>query len=78
MLWRTTFGLRLRSSGESPESAESLGVNVILVRYIAVLVSGGFAGLGGGFLAIVSSSYYRQGQTAGRGFIGLAPMIFGT
>ena len=77
VLWRTTFGLRLRSSGESPESAESLGVNVILVRYIGVLVSGGFAGLGGGFLAIVSSSYYRQGQTAGRGFIGLATMIFG-
>lgn len=77
VLWRTTFGLRLRSSGESPESAESLGVNVVLVRYIGVLVSGGFAGLGGGFLAIVSSSYYRQGQTAGRGFIGLATMIFG-
>jgi simple sugar transport system permease protein len=77
VLWRTTFGLRLRSSGESPESAESLGVNVILVRYLGVLISGGFAGLGGGFLAIVSSSYYRQGQTAGRGFIGLATMIFG-
>jgi simple sugar transport system permease protein len=77
ILWRTTFGLRLRSSGESPESAESLGVNVIAVRYLGVLISGGFAGLGGGFLAIVSSSYYRQGQTAGRGFIGLATMIFG-
>lgn len=77
VLWRTTFGLRLRSSGESPESAESLGVNVIFVRYLGVLISGGFAGLGGGFLAIVSSSYYRQGQTAGRGFIGLATMIFG-
>jgi ABC-type uncharacterized transport system permease subunit len=77
ILWRTTFGLRLRSSGESPESAESLGVNVIRVRYQGLLISGAFAGLGGGFLAIVSSSYYRQGQTAGRGFIGLATMIFG-
>lgn len=76
-LWRTTFGLRLRSSGESPESAESLGVNVIRVRYQGLLISGAFAGLGGGFLAIISSSYYRQGQTAGRGFIGLATMIFG-
>ncbi|MBL6620602.1 MAG: ABC transporter permease [Ilumatobacteraceae bacterium] len=77
VLWRTTFGLRLRSSGESPESAESLGVDVIRIRYLGLLISGGFAGLGGGFLAIVSSSYYRQGQTAGRGFIGLATMIFG-
>lgn len=77
VLWRTAFGLRLRSSGEAPEAAESLGVNVIRVRYIGLLISGGFAGLGGGFLSIVSSSYYRQGQTAGRGFIGLATMIFG-
>ena len=77
VLWRTAFGLRLRSSGEAPEAAESLGVNVIAVRYVGLLISGGFAGLGGGFLSIVSSSYYRQGQTAGRGFIGLATMIFG-
>ncbi len=77
VLWRTTFGLRLRSSGEAPEAAESLGVDVIRVRYIGLLISGGLAGLGGGFLSIVSSSYYRQGQTAGRGFIGLATMIFG-
>ena len=77
VLWRTSFGLRLRSSGEAPEAAESLGVNVIRVRYVGLLISGGFAGLGGGFLSIISSSYYRQGQTAGRGFIGLATMIFG-
>ena len=77
VLWRTSFGLRLRSSGEAPEAAESLGVNVIRVRYIGLLISGGLAGLGGGFLSIISSSYYRQGQTAGRGFIGLATMIFG-
>ena len=77
VLWKTSFGLRLRSSGESPEAAESLGVNVIRVRYIGLLISGGFAGLGGGFLSIVSSSYYRQGQTAGRGFIGIATTIFG-
>lgn len=77
ILWRTSFGLRLRSSGESPQSAESLGVNVIRLRYYGLLISGGLAGLGGGFLSIVSSSFYRQGQTAGRGFIGLATMIFG-
>lgn len=77
ILWKTSFGLRLRSSGESPQSAESLGVNVIRLRYYGLLISGGLAGLGGGFLSIVSSSFYRQGQTAGRGFIGLATMIFG-
>ena len=77
VLWRTRFGLRLRSSGEAPAAAESLGVKVTPLRYAAMAISGGFAGLGGGFLAIVSSSYYRQGQTANRGFIGLATNIAG-
>jgi general nucleoside transport system permease protein len=77
VLWRTRFGLRLRSSGEAPSAAESLGVRIARVRYAGLLISGGFAGLGGAYLSIVSSSYYRQGQTAGRGFIGLATMIFG-
>ena len=77
ILWRTRVGLRLRSSGESPVAAETLGVNVIRLRYLGLLVSGGLAGYAGGILAIVASSYYRQGQTAGRGYIGLATMIFG-
>ncbi|MFM8714966.1 MAG: ABC transporter permease, partial [Actinomycetota bacterium] len=77
ILWRTRVGLRLRSSGESPTAAETLGVNVIRLRYIGLLVSGGLAGYAGGILSIVASSYYRQGQTAGRGYIGLATMIFG-
>lgn len=77
VLWRTAFGLRLRSCGESPAAAESLGVNVYKYKYIAVIASGGFAGLGGAFLAIVASSFYRDGQTGGRGYIGLAAMIFG-
>ena len=77
ILWRTRLGLRLRSSGESPTAAETLGVDVIRLRYIGLLVSGGLAGYAGGILAIVASSYYRQGQTAGRGYIGLATMIFG-
>ncbi|WP_440072580.1 ABC transporter permease [Streptosporangium sp. OZ121] len=77
LLWRTAFGLRLRSCGESPVAAESLGVNVYTYKYIAVLVSGALAGLGGAFLAQVASSAYREGQTGGRGFIGLAAMIFG-
>jgi general nucleoside transport system permease protein len=77
VLWRSAFGLRLRSCGENPVAAESLGVNVYLMKYIAVFASGAFAGLGGAFLAIVAASGYREGQTGGRGFIGLAAMIFG-
>jgi ABC-type uncharacterized transport system permease subunit len=77
VLWKTRFGLRLRSSGEAPAAADSLGVRITRVRYAGLLISGGFGGLGGAYLSIVSSSYYRQGQTAGRGYIGLATMIFG-
>ncbi|MFJ1863592.1 ABC transporter permease [Streptomyces sp. NPDC088097] len=77
VLWRTAFGLRLRSCGENPTAAESLGVNVYKYKYIAVIVSGAMAGLGGAFLAIVSTGIYQEGQTGGRGYIGLAAMIFG-
>ncbi|MGZ4611988.1 MAG: ABC transporter permease [Kineosporiaceae bacterium] len=77
VLWRTAFGLRLRSCGEDPYTAESLGVNVYLYKYAGVLVSGALAGFGGAFLAIAAASIYREGQTGGRGYIGLAAMIFG-
>jgi simple sugar transport system permease protein len=76
VLWRTSFGLRLRSCGENPVAAESLGVNVYLYKYVAVIVSGGLAGLGGFFLS-VGTHFYLEGQTSGRGYIGLAAMIFG-
>ncbi|KOG90947.1 ABC transporter permease, partial [Streptomyces varsoviensis] len=72
VLWRSSFGLRLRSCGESPVAAESLGVNVYTYKYAAVIVSGGLAGLGGAFLAIGTHMY-----SDGRGYIGLATMIFG-
>jgi general nucleoside transport system permease protein len=77
VLWRTTFGLRLRSCGENPAAAESLGVNVYRYKYIAVTVSGALAGIGGAFLVLVSSSGFVTNQTNGRGYIGLAAMIFG-
>jgi general nucleoside transport system permease protein len=77
VLWRTAFGLRLRSCGENPAAAESLGVNVYTYKYIAVIVSGAMAGVGGCFLTLVSSSGFTVGQTGGRGYIGLAAMIFG-
>jgi simple sugar transport system permease protein len=77
VLWRTTFGLRLRSCGENPTAAESLGVNVYKYKYYAVVASGAFAGLAGSYLSLVLSHFYKDGQTGGRGFIGLAAMIFG-
>jgi simple sugar transport system permease protein len=77
LLWRTKFGLRLRACGEAPGAAESLGVSVYTMKYLAVIISGGFAGLGGAFLSEVATNIYREGQTNGRGYIGLAAMIFG-
>jgi general nucleoside transport system permease protein len=77
ILWRTVFGLRLRSVGEHPVAAESLGVRVYTLKYIAVVISGALAGLGGAFLVIEQAAIYREGQTGGRGFIALAALIFG-
>ncbi|ALE75924.1 Nucleoside ABC transporter, permease protein 2 [Pseudonocardia sp. Ae168_Ps1] len=78
VLWRTPFGLRLRSSGESPVAAESLGVDVVLHKYAAVIVSGGLAGLGGAALVLNPGQLgYLENQVGGRGYIGLAAMIFG-
>ncbi|HEY3736634.1 MAG TPA: ABC transporter permease [Jatrophihabitans sp.] len=75
ILWRTRFGLRLRSTGEAPYAAESLGVSVYWYKYVAVTISGAIAGLGGAFL-VVGLNYQDQ-QTGGRGYIGLASLIFG-
>ena len=77
VLWKTAFGLRLRSAGEAPIAAESLGVNVYAMKYAGVLISGALAGLGGGFLAIVAANHYQENQVAGRGYIGLAALLFG-
>jgi len=77
ILWKTRFGLRMRFCGENPVAAESLGVNVYRTRFIALAVSGGLAGLGGAYISIISTGNYLEGQTAGRGYIGLAAVIFG-
>jgi ABC-type uncharacterized transport system permease subunit len=77
VLWRTAFGLRLRSCGENPQAAETLGVNVYRYKFVAVLISGALAGLAGGFIVLVGAGLYQNGITNGRGFIGLAAMIFG-
>jgi ABC-type uncharacterized transport system permease subunit len=77
MLWRTRLGLRLRSCGENPLAADSLGVRVYHVKYVAVIISGALAGLAGAYLATVATGLYAEGQTAGRGYIALAIVIFG-
>ncbi len=78
LLWRTRFGLRLRICGERPQAGEAQGVNVYRYKYIGVVISGALAGLAGAFIASPDlSGIYLEGQTTGRGFIGLAALIFG-
>lgn len=77
VIWRTPFGLRLRSAGEKPGAAESLGVSVPLMRHVGMMISGGFAGLGGAVVVFAGASQYQENQVAGRGFLGLASLVFG-
>lgn len=76
-LFSTRWGLRLRSVGEHPKAADTLGIKVIPTRYMAVLLSGVVAGIGGAFFTLGSVGRFDEGITAGKGFIGLAAMIFG-
>jgi general nucleoside transport system permease protein len=76
VLYRTPYGLRVRAVGEHPAAAASVGVPVTRIRYIAVLLSGMIAGLGGAYLAL-DQHQFTDGMTAGRGFIALAAIIFG-
>jgi simple sugar transport system permease protein len=76
-LFRTRWGLRLRSVGEKPRAADTVGLPVIRIRYTAVIVSGMLAALGGAYLSVGFVGSFSNDMTNGRGFIGLAAMIFG-
>ena len=77
ILYKTRFGLRLRSCGENPQAANSLGINVLKMRYIGTTISGALAGMGGFVYALTTANCASTGDVAGFGFLALAVMIFG-
>ena len=77
ILYKTRFGLRLRSCGENPQAADSLGINVYKMRYIGTSISGALAGMGGFVYALTTTNCTANGDVAGFGFLALAVMIFG-
>ena len=77
ILYKTRFGLRLRSCGENPQAADSLGINVYKMRYAGTTISGALAGMGGFVYALTTANCASTGDVAGFGFLALAVMIFG-
>lgn len=77
LMYYTRWGLRTRAVGEHPRAADTLGINVFKTRYVSVLISGAVAGLAGAYMSIGAAGRFNEGMTAGKGFLGLAAMIFG-
>jgi simple sugar transport system permease protein len=77
IMYKTRFGLRLRACGENPQAADSLGINVVRMRYAGVIISGALAGMGGFVYALTTANCSANGDVAGFGFLALAVMIFG-
>lgn len=77
LLYRTSFGLKIRSVGENPEAADAAGVNVFRIRYIALIVGGGLMAAGGAFLSLAQLGAFTHGIVSGRGWVAIAIVIFG-
>jgi simple sugar transport system permease protein len=77
LFYKTRWGLRVRSVGEHPKAADTLGINVFRIRYISVLLSGAIAGVAGTYISLGVAGMFTEGISAGKGFLGLAAMIFG-
>ena len=77
-LFRTRAGMNLRAVGENPRAADAMGLSVVKIRYLYTLLGGGLVGLAGGYLSVVYTQMWVEGMTAGRGWIAVALVIFGT
>ena len=77
VLYKTSWGLRIRSVGENPAAADTLGVNVYKIKYLAVFASGVLSGFGGATMTLAVMNYFTQSTISGQGFIALAAVIFG-